>query len=173
MDMIKFSEEVYANAVAHGWHESVRPDAEYIAMICSEWCEALADWRSGGAVYETRDGKPEGVVVELADGVIRILDYLAENGCEPYNTLDDYKVGNLPEPYGVHLGKDSKRTFPEQIGLLCTYTAKGCNDYGYMDAAISLALEMVCKAGADPEDVLIAKHEYNLTRPYRHGGKRC
>jgi hypothetical protein len=25
--------------------------------------------------------------------------------------------------------------------------------------------------GVDIEDTLVEKHEYNLTRPYRHGGK--
>lgn len=25
----------------------------------------------------------------------------------------------------------------------------------------------------DPKAVMIEKHEYNKSRPYRHGGKRC
>lgn len=54
--------------------------------------------------YERR--KPEGVAVELADCVIRILDYCG-------------------------------------------------------------------RAGIDIEEAIRIKHEYNKTRPYRHGGKKC
>ena len=52
------------------------------------------------------DEKPEGIAAELADVIIRVLDY-------------------------------------------CAY------------------------AGIDIENVLEVKHEYNKSRPYRHGGKKC
>lgn len=34
-------------------------------------------------------------------------------------------------------------------------------------------LDWCAKEGVDVEAVLKAKHEYNKTRPYKHGGKRC
>lgn len=57
-------------------------------------------------VVPRRAKKPEGIAAELADVIIRVLDY-------------------------------------------CAY------------------------AGIDIENVLEVKHEYNKSRPYRHGGKKC
>lgn len=34
-------------------------------------------------------------------------------------------------------------------------------------------LDWCAKEGVDVEAVLKAKHEYNKTRPYKHGGKKC
>lgn len=75
----------------------------------AEEIEALEEYRNGhGAteIYFSDSGKPEGIPTELADVIIRVLDY-------------------------------------------CGYA--GIN----IDAAIS------------------QKHEYNKSRPYRHGGKKC
>lgn len=60
----------------------------------------------GGRAARIRGGKPEGIPIELADVIIRILDY-------------------------------------------CGY------------------------AGIDIEAAIRQKHEYNKSRPYRHGGKKC
>lgn len=34
-------------------------------------------------------------------------------------------------------------------------------------------LDYCAHAGIDIENVLEVKHEYNKSRPYRHGGKKC
>ena len=34
-------------------------------------------------------------------------------------------------------------------------------------------LDYCAYAGIDIENVLEVKHEYNKSRPYRHGGKKC
>ena len=62
--------------------------------------------RGAAEVYAGSGGKPEGIPIELADVIIRILDY-------------------------------------------CGY------------------------AGIDIEAAIRQKHEYNKSRPYRHGGKKC
>ena len=90
----------------------------------SELAEALEEYRAGKPnIYYNVEGeeilyadgeacekherrKPEGVAVELADCMIRILDYCGH-------------------------------------------------------------------AGIDIEEAIRIKHEYNKTRPYRHGGKKC
>lgn len=98
--------EVHENAVKHGWWEMARNVYEIVALIHSEWSEALEEARAGRPLayiaVETgsqRDpvtsiiprnadgkyiapwgseytGKPEGIAVELIDGCIRILDYM-------------------------------------------------------------------------------------------------
>ena len=134
----ELGKEIHKNAVEHGWWDSPRTFGDIIALCHSELSEALEEHRqSRPAIYynciqnpaliepctcdddemdccplakvrdgvcEYRDQKPEGVAIELADCIIRILDY-------------------------------------------CEY------------------------AGIDIEKAISLKHEYNKTRPYRHGGK--
>ena len=131
-----FAAAVHENAVAHGWWEEERGLPEVLMLCVSELAEALEEYRAGkpdlycgretacGGKQSEKSGwacdrckiaseeqlcaeaKPEGVAVELADCVIRILDYCGH-------------------------------------------------------------------AGIDIEEAIRIKHEYNKTRPYRHGGKKC
>ena len=103
------AKQIHENAVDHGWWDEERGFPEVLALIHSEVSEALEEYRNGrGAteIYFGDNGKPEGIPTELADVIIRVLDY-------------------------------------------CAY------------------------AGIDIENVLEVKHEYNKSRPYRHGGKKC
>jgi len=68
------SEKVYEVNVKNGWWESERNDGEIVALIHSELSEALESLRHGNPAS---DHIPEfsGVEEELADVVIRIMDY--------------------------------------------------------------------------------------------------
>lgn len=124
----ELAKEVHQNAVDHGWWEEERSFGDIIALCHSELSEALEEYRdlSAGSqldkrikskqIYYSGGGyicdqpsacskKPEGIAVELADCIIRILDYCGKEGID-------------------------------------------------IEAAIRI------------------KHEYNKTRPYRHGGKK-
>jgi NTP pyrophosphatase (non-canonical NTP hydrolase) len=123
-DMLnKLRDEVHQNAKEHGWWEDERSFGEIIALCHSELSEALEEYRNGKTetYYSCKDvgchypnsehckpcqrAKPEGIPVELADCIIRILDYCG-------------------------------------------------------------------KEGIDIEEAIRIKHEYNKTRPYKHGGKK-
>lgn len=103
------AKEIHENAVAHGWWDEERGFPEVLMLCVSELAEALEEYRNGRSFTETyvgEGGKPEGIPTELADVMIRLLDF-------------------------------------------CGY------------------------AGIDIDMAIHDKHEYNKTRPYRHGGKRC
>lgn len=105
----ELSREIHANAVEHGWWDEERGFPEIIALCHSELSEALEEYRNGrmlDEVYHGNGGKPEGIAVEMADCMIRILDWCG-------------------------------------------------------------------KAGIDIDAIMREKCDYNRTRPYRHGGKKC
>lgn len=133
----KLRDEIHQNAVEHGWWEEERTFGDIIALCHSELSEALEEHRAGNpliyynctentaiispCMYEDdsqcelalmhygecsyKNSKPEGIAIELADCIIRILDYCG-------------------------------------------------------------------KEGIDIEKAIGLKHEYNKTRPYKHGGKK-
>lgn len=201
MNLTKFAKEVHANAVAHGWWETERYPEEIIALIHSEWSEALEEYRAGrpmvwhecmdegqapedrpvvceqctdcyyyGKECEYRGKKPEGIAVELIDGCIRILDFAAHEKVS-------LEFGSI-EPL--------QPTPPKLIADLHYYTSYALNDVGkygkivehdfipkWLGVAVYEALRFIHVQGLDPEKIMREKHEYNKTRPYRHGGKKC
>jgi NTP pyrophosphatase (non-canonical NTP hydrolase) len=80
----KCQQHVYRTAASKGWHEGPVNVWEKIALIHSELSEAVEEMREPGynptRIYLSEDGKPEGLPIELADAVIRIMDL-----CEALN----------------------------------------------------------------------------------------
>ena len=133
MTINNMTEEIHANAIAHGWWDEPRSFGEILALCHSELSEALEEDRADRPMvyfpciaeegepcqgincdyFSSFDGncnngclsaKPEGVAVEMADCIIRILDWAGH-------------------------------------------------------------------AGVDMEQIILKKHEYNKSRPYKHGKK--
>lgn len=176
MEWVKFAADVHRVAVEHGWYDPEPDIGSQLANLHCEVSEAWQEFRAGNANYyeipatETAPAKPAGVAVELADVILRALDLMVWQGwpiemldvCTVADTLDDtYEMAavilTLHSTISI-IGDDLVEDFslvPFELALL-----------------IGTILAWAKLAGVDMEYVLQRKHAYNMTRPYRHGGKR-
>jgi NTP pyrophosphatase (non-canonical NTP hydrolase) len=102
-----FMHDVHSNAKAKGWWREDRSFGEIIALCHAELSEALEEYRNGCAMdtkYYTKEGKPEGIAVELADTIIRILDFCGHAGIDIEAALKEKHEYNKLRPYR-HGGK--------------------------------------------------------------------
>lgn len=93
---------VHDRALARGWWDKPRAFPEIAALIHSEVSEALEEYRAGWTPVDldfTADGKPVGLHIELADTVIRIMDYCAHVGIDLEATIELKHAYNLTRPY--------------------------------------------------------------------------
>lgn len=210
MNLNEYAKAAHENAVKHGFWEQEQDILAYFALIHSEWSEALEEYRAGRPmvwhqcinweVPRDKDDrcveagkqsvecigreccKPEGIAVELIDGVLRILDLagrfnLSLDEAFKEATEDNEAVGDLAE-------RISNSTLPTIIGYMHTlatgaldalstyithdHRAKEGVEYEFA-SIIHAAFTWVSKEGYDPWAVMEEKHVYNLTRPYKHG----
>lgn len=108
MNIDELAKEAYKNSLAHGWWEEERAFPETIALCHSELSEALEAYRNDMPVFYISGGadnhKPEGMAVEMADCVIRIMDWFGKMGLDPSTVIAAKMKYNASRPYR-HGGK--------------------------------------------------------------------
>ena len=130
----ELAKEIHENAVAHGWWDEERSLPEILMLCVSELSEALEEYRAGrpmlwhaceeaeashpcdpkdyhdcikaGKTEECRyyGQKPEGIAVEMADCMIRILDWCGREGIDIERVIAEKMAYNKTRPYR-HGGK--------------------------------------------------------------------
>ena len=106
MDLNKLAKDIHSNARSHGWWDEPRDFGTVIALCHSELSEALGEHRNGHQPREFyfNDSKPEGIPIELADCIIRILDYCGKENIDIENALKIKHEYNKTRAY-KHGGK--------------------------------------------------------------------
>ncbi len=119
-----------------------------------------------GDPCQYRDPKPEGVAVELADCVLRLLDYLATTDVDLSNM---YPVKIMADgPFTSFVTDIVINLISARIDQGNDKAENGCGSLRFF---IERILGFAAVNNIDLESILREKHEYNKSRPYRHGGK--
>ena len=96
----ELTKEIHDNAVSHGWWDEPRNLLEIVALCHSELSEAVEEYRAGRPmVWANEDGKPEGIATEMADCVIRILDWFGHEGLDADEIVRQKMAYNRGRPY--------------------------------------------------------------------------
>lgn len=197
MNLNELAKEAHQISVEHGWWSPEPSFGDLVSLMHSELSEALEEYRAGNRirpgkptpmVYYSGRGyvatdttecckKPEGIAVELADCIIRILDWMGKEQMDAVEMLDESTkclMCDVPKRiYNASLGDCISRWHL----LLSLGYACWCRDSVTYDAAMRIALcmaEIMAWAdseGLDMDAIIREKMAYNRTRPYRHGGK--
>ena len=179
MSVNELIREIHENATAHGWWEKARDFGEICALIHSELSEALEEYRANRPAFyvegcltltdpEDWNGeKPEGIVTELADAIIRIFDYFGHEGV----TLDFDPLKPSDETDDIA----EYASFGEFVANCHADVTAAYDDVNgerreYLIDCISRIATYVGDEGF-LRSVIAVKCEYNKTRPYKHGGK--
>jgi len=89
----------------HGFSHNKRTFGDIIALCHSELSEAFEEYRSDGQFRIWYEGKkPQGVPIEMADCLIRILDWFAGEGINPDMVVQEKIEYNRTRPF-KHGGK--------------------------------------------------------------------
>ena|SRR3990167_5266942 len=96
--------ECYRIAYQHGFKSIIDDENEAGArmlLMVTEIVEAFEEVRKGEKLYKIYyiNGKPEGIPIELADCIIRILDTCHANGIDIAEAIDIKMKYNEGRPY--------------------------------------------------------------------------
>lgn len=161
--------EEYRNGKPNLYYNCEELSPNYPPAMCNpkDKYECLNFYKKDVCPYKSK--KPEGIAVELADVIIRILDYCGKEGIDIDDILRCRRAGNsyytLPELIAEchsllsEAYKDSKLKSTKGIVKIC------------FAECINIIMFYCTENGIDIENIILLKHEYNRTRPYRHGGK--
>ena len=191
-----YAKMIHDNAVEKGWYEVNQSALERHALMISEIAEATEEVRNHKEAYYEVNGKPEGEATELADVLIRILDYVDNRGInfteflnnqfftrfEYLETFSDLtlaikeqnNVKSIDELEHLKSELEFHMSIAISIGNASNSVLKKSNkEFNFLAEAFIKILYYARKNKWDIENIVKIKHDYNINRPYKHGGKKC
>lgn len=99
-----WAKAIHQYAKDKGWWDKPRAIGDIFMLFTSEVAEAYEEYRNGHEVTETyfdpeKPNKPEGVPTELADVIIRILDFCEWAGIDLQAIMEQKHAYNLTRAY--------------------------------------------------------------------------
>lgn len=177
----ELAKDIHELAVSKGWWEKERDFGEIIALCHGELSEALEEYRNnkpmlyykdfaGLGVEIEKSEKPEGIAVELADTIIRIFDYCGKHDVDVDELIEQGDIRftklNVELPQLVaHCHWQLSQAYEQYLDCLD-------NIFEWLINCVYIILKWCELQGINILDMVRIKHEYNKTRPYRHGNKR-
>lgn len=213
-DWNQLAEEMHRNAVDHGWYEQAPSMTSVLTNIHSELSEAWEAYRDhrpmvyfpcndgsvcweeenkGGTCIDKalendrcyhKSNKPEGIAIELADAVIRMLDICGHEQLDISTAME--LTPALMNSYARSFlrQEDANTSFADLLAYLhevvsCAHVEYRVtpdkadrNTESYFAECILLISDYIARnSDTTLAECIRLKHAYNLTRPYRHGGK--
>lgn len=161
---------VYKTAVDHGWHETKREFPEIACLIHSELSEALEELRKPGEndLYYAESGKPEGFYVEMADAIIRILDWMGDE-------KQDVQLMDVHDIVGACEADRISTVAVSHMAVSRSLESYLKGDLGgtvfWLNVTVTLIVAQLKAEGKSAEVFILAKNLWNQKREYRHGKK--
>ena len=105
----QLAEEMHSVAVSKGWFPpgEERNFGETMMLVVSELAEAFEHYRDGHDFQEVwikESGAPDGIPIEIADAIIRLLDFCADQKIDIDRALHEKAEFNRTRPFR-HGGK--------------------------------------------------------------------
>lgn len=99
----RMEEEVFRLNSSKGWFDEERTVGDMVALLHAEVSEILEAYRDYGMADKDRDAvqepKPEGVAIEMADVLIRLLDMAKRWDINIVSAFDEKMKYNWTRPY--------------------------------------------------------------------------
>lgn len=159
MDLVELQNEIHTQNVEKGWWDEQRPFEVFACLFHSELSEAVEGHRKG--LMDDHLPHREMWKVEVADFVIRCMDWLGSVGNDEYDVEldDDYLDMAIPK-FLANLHLSVSQTYR-------LYTAGA--DVGTYAVGVASCVEICftldAKLDLDLQDTILEKVEYNKNRP--------
>jgi len=181
MTISELQKQAHEIAKSKGWWDRERSWEEIVCLIHSEISEAFEEYRVGrmevwikyAPGFEEGNTvtlkRPEGFPIELADIVIRLMDWAEHDGVKIAGNYQDATVKGyefrwheegLDIPYQImrlhSIAFDEEIMYPDNLQY-----------------CFALVCVLARSLDIDLEAAILTKMEYNRGRSYRHGGKKA